>query len=261
MGRASQPDDICTECFGRVPYASLLALIVCWVGIGLYCSMMYSAMNASIRQATEVFNISLPFLDKVQLTFIVVATVMGFVALILLIIGALATGETRKTIYSDSWRARLGGRISCAIFLGVTYLLYLVWLAIFVITVALTFVYWTFSQLCQSNQECLDFSSFYPMFNGTKPGPGSQTNLKLCSSDLNKFCTLTDTAFPWYATAFFSCALILLGLKHFEICLAANYAHIKDELKYMELGSIIQMEDYNGMAPIGGGTDHRDPRF
>jgi Myelin proteolipid protein (PLP or lipophilin) len=39
---------------------------------------------------------------------------MGILAVIMLVVGCLATGSTRHTVYR-AWKARVGGRLSCAI--------------------------------------------------------------------------------------------------------------------------------------------------
>ncbi|KAG1696982.1 hypothetical protein GQR58_006101 [Nymphon striatum] len=53
-------------------------------------------------------------LDDLQVIFVVVGAVMGGLGLFILIVGCLSTGNTRAYVYKD-WKARFGGRISCAI--------------------------------------------------------------------------------------------------------------------------------------------------
>ena len=33
--------DGCTSCITRTPYATLIALIMCWAGVGVFCGTMY----------------------------------------------------------------------------------------------------------------------------------------------------------------------------------------------------------------------------
>lgn len=49
-----------------------------------------------------------------QLIFVVVGAGMGALGLMILFVGCLATGATRHKVYR-AWRARVGGRISCAV--------------------------------------------------------------------------------------------------------------------------------------------------
>lgn len=48
------------------------------------------------------------------MVFVVGGACMGALGLMLLCLGCLATGATRHKVYR-AWRARVGGRISCAV--------------------------------------------------------------------------------------------------------------------------------------------------
>jgi len=50
----------------------------------------------------------------VRLLLVILGGIMGLLALIILIVGCLATGSTRHSVYR-AWKARVGGRLSCAI--------------------------------------------------------------------------------------------------------------------------------------------------
>jgi hypothetical protein len=50
----------------------------------------------------------------VRLMLIILGGIMAALALIMLVVGCLATGSTRHTVYR-AWKARVGGRFSCAI--------------------------------------------------------------------------------------------------------------------------------------------------
>ncbi len=49
-----------------------------------------------------------------RLLLIILGGIMACLALIMLVVGCLATGSTRHTVYR-AWKARVGGRLSCAI--------------------------------------------------------------------------------------------------------------------------------------------------
>jgi len=255
-----------TDCLGRIPYATLIALALSISGVAVFCTLSYRAVNTSLHQMQAIFKAEVAWLDKVQLTFILVGVLMGVVALILLIVGALATGATRTQVYSG-WKARLGGRISCAAFLILTYLLYLCWLALFTFTTVLAFLYFLFNRVCDSNQiralaqhtnsarVCVDFGILSPFLNSSLAGASTngaqqqQLSYEICDSDLLNFCAYSDTAKSGYYVAYFACVIVLLGLIHFMICLASNYVHIKDGFKYFELEEIRNEE--NDMTHYG----------
>ncbi|VDP28031.1 unnamed protein product [Soboliphyme baturini] len=167
---------------------------------------------------------------------------MFFVAMLLALIGFLSTGSNRTRIYTG-WKARLGGCISCAIFLVFTYAAHLFWIFVFSVVVALTVIYFIFYRVCllmpdYTTATCLDLSVFSPVLNMT----GRPASLKICGSNLQQFCTLAETASNYYAIAYFAAAAVMLSLVHFMICLAANYAHIKHGYKYFELKEVEENE-------------------
>lgn len=54
------------DCLGRIPFASIIASVLCWIGVTMFCFMMAQAVNASIEQARRALRIeNLPWLDKV----------------------------------------------------------------------------------------------------------------------------------------------------------------------------------------------------
>lgn len=54
------------DCLGRVPFASVIAAVLCWVGVTMFCFMMAQAVNASVEQGRRALRIeNLPWLDKV----------------------------------------------------------------------------------------------------------------------------------------------------------------------------------------------------
>lgn len=154
-------------CLARVPYASVMAFVMCVIGVILFAIMMIWSFNASIEQARRALNIdNIPWLDKVYLMFIIVAVLMIVMALFLLCISILSTGSTREEVYRHS-SARRGGLVSCIIAIIATFLLNILWMLVLSVTAILFFVYYIFSGLCGSlsvytEANCLDFSLFRP---------------------------------------------------------------------------------------------------
>lgn len=98
----------------RMPYATLIATIMCLAGVGIFCGSMYRGLAFTRRMFEEIFAWRIDWLETVQLTFVILGGCMGAVGLLILFVGFLATGETRKSVYK-AWQARVGGRISCAV--------------------------------------------------------------------------------------------------------------------------------------------------
>jgi len=53
-------------------------------------------------------------LETVKTVLVLIAAGMGAVTLMIIFVGFLATGATRRRVYK-AWRNRVGGRISCAV--------------------------------------------------------------------------------------------------------------------------------------------------
>lgn len=98
----------------RMPYATLVATIMCLAGVGVFCGTMYRGVEFTRRMFEDVFYFRVEWLDSVQLAFVIIGACMGAVGLMILFVGFLTTGETRRSVYK-AWTARVGGRISCAV--------------------------------------------------------------------------------------------------------------------------------------------------
>jgi len=70
--------------------------------------------------------------------FVIIGAGMAALGFMILFVGFLATGATRYKVYR-AWRSRVGGRISCAVLMGITYLLNFVWSLILCFLVVVTF--------------------------------------------------------------------------------------------------------------------------
>lgn len=54
-------------CLNRIPYASVIAFVMCFVGVIMFAIMMVFSFNASVEQARRALEISnIPWLDKVK---------------------------------------------------------------------------------------------------------------------------------------------------------------------------------------------------
>ena len=56
---SSYPDeqDCCSKCVTRVPYATLIALILNWAGVGVFCGCLYRGVNLTLRMFQDVFQL------------------------------------------------------------------------------------------------------------------------------------------------------------------------------------------------------------
>ncbi|KAI5702100.1 hypothetical protein M8J75_016643 [Diaphorina citri] len=229
----------------RIPYATLIATFMCIIGISIFCGTMYRGTTLTGLMLEQVFHIQVSWLRTLRLIFVILGIGMGALGVMILFIGFLATGATRHKVYR-AWRARASGRISCAVFMGITYILQLFWIIMLCVLVLITFVFTVFWQLCSNplvhtENHCIDFTQF-PFFfpNNIRP-----EDMKVCEShEIKLFCRdYVERAELMFILATVACVLILLSLIHYLICLSANYAHIRDHEKFQELQELQYLQD------------------
>lgn len=211
----------------------------------------YRGASLTVIMFDQVFNQRLIWIETLQIIFVIIGSTMGAIGFMILFIGFLATGATRHKVYR-AWGSRIGGRISCAIFMTITYMLNLVWLMILVFLVVVTFVFTVFWNLCsntdvETHRTCIDLTQFIFMF----PQSIRQEDLRICDKfQVKAFCKdAVEPATTMYILACVSCLLVILSLVHYMICLAANYAHIRDHEKLQELQELQYLQEIDQFEP------------
>lgn len=229
--------DTCQACLTRIPHATLIATIMCCLGVGIFCGTMYRGSRLSINMFLEVFHFRLIWMEALQMIFIVGSACMAALGIILLCLGFLTTGATRQKVYR-AWSARVGGRISCAVFMVITYILLLAWIIMLCFLVITTFLFTIFWALCsnprnQDHSTCIDFTQFSFMF----PSTVKQEDLRICGDhEIKVFCKdNVEKAEFLFILAMVACILVIMSLVHYLMCLSANYAHIRGHKKFQEL--------------------------
>ncbi|GIY19947.1 neuronal membrane glycoprotein M6-a [Caerostris extrusa] len=84
------------RCLTRIPYATLIATVLCCTGVGIFLGSFYRGISLTLRTFQEVFMFQFDWLIDLHIVFIIVGSVMGAFSLILLLVGFLATGATRE---------------------------------------------------------------------------------------------------------------------------------------------------------------------
>lgn len=125
---------------------------------GVVSEKLSSVIFCSLRRLFD-FRI-----DAVQIVFVIVAAAMAALGFMILFVGCLATGATRHKVYR-AWGSRVGGRVSCAVFMGVTYILKLCWIAILCFLAVVVFVFTIFWNMCsnprvQTHFNCIELNQF-----------------------------------------------------------------------------------------------------
>ncbi|GAB6019057.1 hypothetical protein CHUAL_000683 [Chamberlinius hualienensis] len=231
----------CVKCMSRIPYATLIATIMCCVGVGVFCGTMYKGAALTLHMAETFFFRKYYWLGDLQLVFVIVGSIMGAIGLFLLLVGCLATGSTRAKVYKG-WKSRVGGRVSCVLLMVLAYVLNLAWMMILGCLVIITIIFTIFWASCNKRvKTCIHLELFDFLY----PNTTKIEDMKLCEvGEIKQFCRdYVEPAEVMYILATVSCLLVVLSLVHYLMCLAANYTHIKEHEKYLDLQELQYLQD------------------
>ncbi|OQR71273.1 proteolipid protein DM beta-like [Tropilaelaps mercedesae] len=210
----------CCGCMGRMPFATLIATLMCCAGVGVFLFAMHRGLTATIKMFEVVF----------------------------------AYRMLGTSVYKD-WKARAGGRFSCIFLMAVTYILKLTWLFICVSMAITSFVFFCWTGMCNrlgpmnldNNDKCIDLRQFDFLLPEV-----SREHQHICDQGKKKeFChDYVESASLMYYFATGASVVVLLSLIHYLMCLSANYTRIKDQAKIADLQVLKDLED-NEMGPLG----------
>lgn len=141
-----------------------MATMMLLIGVGVFCGTMYRGSSLAVIMFDVVFHLKLLWIEAIQMIFVVIAASMAALGFMILFVGFLATGATRHKVYR-AWGSRVGGRISCAVFMVVTYILKIVWILILCFLSIVTFIFTLFWKMCsktevQTHRTCIDLTQF-----------------------------------------------------------------------------------------------------
>ncbi|XP_052676061.1 neuronal membrane glycoprotein M6-a-like [Crassostrea angulata] len=240
---------------GNCPFASLMATIIVFVGVGVFCGTLYRALQIIIINVMEgLFQFSVSWLSVVQIVFIVIGVVMALFSIVLLVFGFLATGATRQNVYSGK-RCIMGGRVSAGFFMAMSFLLNLVWLVILGVATIPVFLYVMLGSICNTEvygnnfktvKYCFKLSHYgiyrnstYPLLGVAPPGKD-----ELCNpTELRLLCDNFAEAGPLFCTALAGAACIIIGMIFYMTILSSNYTRIKISKELTDYRNAVDMEE------------------
>ena len=247
----------CDGCLTRTPWATLVALLMCWAGVAVFCGTMYRGINVTLRLLQDVFKIDrdMEWVQPTQLAFVILGASMAAIALMILVSSFLVTGATRAEVYR-SHVGRVGGRVATACFIFITYILLVAWILVLfcciIVTVFYTlswgtiyidviwnfnFQYFNISGVCSTKEIQWDQGSidFYP-FNFLFPEGSQRVNMLVEGPEIKQFCIdYVQRAEIMFLLATAACVLVIMSLVHFLMTLSANYVHIRGHDKFTDL--------------------------
>ncbi|KAH3833319.1 neuronal membrane glycoprotein M6-a-like [Dreissena polymorpha] len=244
-----------TEKIGNVPFASLIACIIVFAGVGVFCGTLYRALTIILKSVMEeLFGFTVSWLQVLQIVFIIIACVMALYAIMLLIFGFLATGATRKNVYSGA-SCIMGGRVSAGFFMFISYILNLAWMGVTALCVIPIAGYLMLRSICSTEVYSKDASSLggycfslthFGIYRNQSfpPGITPPGREALCGhTELRRFCDNIEISGPLFCVAFVGAVLICLGMLHFMVSLAANYTRIRISKELTDLRDAVDVEE------------------
>lgn len=244
----------CQNCLTRIPYATCIATLLCVVGVSIFSGTIFRGAALSRLIFEDVFHVGAEWISITQLVFVIVGGVMGVLALLILCVGCFSTGETKHRMYSTGG-ARVGGRVTCLIFIILAYILNVLWLAMLVFLTGVTVVFTFWWGMCANKQkrpekQCISFTEFDFLFpNGTRI-----EDMEVCGpEEIKLFCKdYVENGEIMFILATSACGLVVFSLIHYLMCLSANYAYIRDQEKLHDLEDLRYLHSESEMTALAG---------
>ncbi|XP_060783203.1 glycoprotein M6Aa [Neoarius graeffei] len=232
--------ECCLKCLRGIPYPSLIATILLYAGVALFCGCGHEALSGTVlilQNYFEVIRSPTDSLDVFTIIDIIKYVIYGiasafFVYGILLMVEGFFTSGAIKDLYGD-FKITACGRCVSAWFIMLTYIFMLAWLGVTAFTALPVFVYFNIWTICQNTtllegvSLCLDPRQFGVVTIGEEKSvcSGSEKFFKMClSKEL-------DMTFHLFVCALAGAGAAVIAMIHYLMVLSANWAYVKDACK------------------------------
>ncbi|XP_062302982.1 neuronal membrane glycoprotein M6-b-like isoform X2 [Osmerus eperlanus] len=231
--------ECCIKCLGGVPYASLVATILCFSGVALFCGCGHVALTGTLTMLENHF--STVTSDHATLTVVIqilqyiiygIASFFFVYAIILLAEGFYTTSAVKKELQSE-FKTTACGRCITAFFVFLTYILALAFLGIFGFSSIPVFLFFNMWTTCAAMRS--------PVANITSPDaicvdvrqygiiPWNATPGKACGSTLGDICNTSEfyLSYHLYIVACAGAGATVIALLFYMMATTYNYAVLK----------------------------------
>ncbi|XP_062907094.1 glycoprotein M6Bb isoform X1 [Mobula hypostoma] len=253
--------ECCIKCLGGVPYASLVATILCFSGVALFCGCGHVALTKVERIVTVYFSNNSSdhdlLCDVIQMMQYVIYGVASFFFLygIILLAEGFYTSSAVKEIHGE-FKTTVCGRCISGMFVFLTYVLGIAWLGVFGFSAVPVFIYYNMWSACQTinsppanlttaiDDICVDVRQFGIIPWNAYPG-------KACGSNLTTICSTSefDLSYHLFIVACAGAGATVIALIHFLMILSANWAYLKDACK-MQIYQDLKMKEEQELHDI-----------
>ncbi|XP_073718903.1 glycoprotein M6Ab isoform X1 [Misgurnus anguillicaudatus] len=244
--------ECCLKCLSGIPYASLIATILLYAGVALFCGCGHEALSGTVtilqtyfevvRSPTDALDVFI-MIDILKYVIYGVASAFFVYGILLMVEGFFTTGAIRD-LYGD-FKITTCGRCVSAWFIMLTYIFLLAWLGITAFTSLPVFMYFTVWNTCANitvNNHpnlCFDLRQFGIVSVGEEK--------KLCSTsdNFNKMCESNelDLTFHLFVCALAGAGAAVIAMVHYLMVLSANWAYVKDACRMQKYEDIKSKEE------------------
>ncbi|XP_048087435.1 proteolipid protein 1a isoform X2 [Alosa alosa] len=225
--------ECCMRCLGGVPYASLVATLLCFSGIALFCGCGHQALTETERLIETYFARNLQ--DYITLAYLIqyfqyiiygLASFFFLYCIVLLAEGFYTTSAMKQTF--GEFRSTVCGRCLSSTFIAVTYILAVIWLLVFALSALPVYFFYNMDATCHTiddltetptsiNQLCIDARQYGLLPWNAIPG-------KACGMTLSNVCKTREffLTYDLYIAAFAGAGITLLALVHYSTHLAVT---------------------------------------
>ncbi|XP_006059593.2 neuronal membrane glycoprotein M6-b isoform X4 [Bubalus kerabau] len=247
--------ECCIKCLGGVPYASLVATILCFSGVALFCGCGHVALAGTVAILEQHFSTNTSdhalLSEVIQLMQYVIYGIASFFFLygIILLAEGFYTTSAVKELHGE-FKTTACGRCISGMFVFLTYVLGVAWLGVFGFSAVPVFMFYNIWSTCevikspQTNgtagveQICVDIRQYGIIPWNAFPG-------RICGSALENICN-TNEFYMSYHLFIVACAgagATVIALIHFLMILSSNWAYLKDASKMQAYQDIKAKEE------------------
>ncbi|TSL89839.1 Myelin proteolipid protein [Bagarius yarrelli] len=232
--------ECCMRCLGGVPYTSVVATLLCFSGIALFCGCGHQALTETERLIETYFARNLQ--DYITLAYLIeyfqyviygLASFFFLYCIALLAEGFYTTSVAKQTF--GEFRSTVCGRCLSTTFIVITYFLAVIWLLVFAFSALPVYFFYNMASTCRTidflsetpssiNQLCMDARQFGLLPWNTVPG-------KACGMTLSNVCKTREffLTYDLYIAAFAGAGITLLALIHCPLHLAKWQILLRDK--------------------------------
>ncbi|CAG05894.1 unnamed protein product, partial [Tetraodon nigroviridis] len=221
--------ECCIKCLGGVPYASLVATILCFSGVALFCGCGHVALTGTVTiletHFSRVTSDHAMLTDVIQLMQYVIYGIASFFFLygIILLAEGFYTTSAVKELHSE-FKTTICGRCISGMFVFLTYILGVAWLGVFGFSAVPVFLFYNMWSTCATMRSPMaNITSIDSIWVDVRQYgiiPWNATPGKACGNTLSDICSTSERVPEPEPT--------VIALIHFLMILSANWAYLKD---------------------------------